>query len=177
MPWIVSFVHLSLARALYWYLAAHSIPAGLSLWVTLRASSRVFYRSPKSHRLWPVVDTHIGVFLQDILYDYVFASEKQLPCFMKTTWSTLRYKYQPAIQFWREMHLSMNWAFSKVLFSQLNHSLFHHLNSRDLRSHKTGFHYGKTHMCLKPSSIDAWSITIHDKPFVNWSARFLDVWV
>jgi hypothetical protein len=36
--------------------------------------------------------TRIGVLLIDILYDYVFASDKQLLCFSDTTWITLRCK-------------------------------------------------------------------------------------
>ena len=67
-------------------------------------------------------------------------------------------------------------SLTKDLFSQFTTSLFHHPTSRDLRSHRTGYHYSKFQVGLKPISLDALSIILRDRPLVNWSARLLDVW-
>ena len=58
-------------------------------------------------------------------------------------------------------------SLTKDLSSQFTTSLFHHSTSRDLRSHRTGYHYSKFHVGLKPISLDALSIVLHDKPLVN----------
>jgi hypothetical protein len=42
--------------------------------------------------------------------------------------------------------------------------------SQDLRSYRLGYHYGIAYVGLKPTSLDAASITLRDDPLVNGSA-------
>ena len=49
-------------------------------------------------------------------------------------------------------------SLTKDLSSQFITSLFHHPTSRDLRSHRTSYHYSKFHVDLKLISLDALSI-------------------
>ena len=58
-------------------------------------------------------------------------------------------------------------SLTKDLSSQFTTSLFHHPTSWDLRSHRTGYHYSKFYVGLKPISLDVLSITLCDRPLVN----------
>jgi hypothetical protein len=49
--------------------------------------------------------------------------------------------------------------------------------SRDLRSHRLGYHYRIAYVGLKSISLDAVSITLRDSPLVNGSTRFFSVWI
>src|SRR3954467_3753942 len=64
---------------------------------------------------------------------------------------------------------------NKTLLSYTTSLFFPGSNSRDLRSHRLGYHYGVTLMGLNPIFFDALSITFRDSPFVKGSARFLSV--
>ena len=55
-------------------------------------------------------------------------------------------------------------SLTKDLSSQFTTRLFHYTTSRDLRSHRIGYHYSKFQVGLKPISLDALSITLRDRP-------------
>jgi hypothetical protein len=55
----------------------------------------------------------------------------------------------------------------KGLSSQSTTSLFHHPTSWNLQSHRTGYHYDRLYVGLKPISLDALSIKLRDFPLVN----------
>ena len=66
---------------------------------------------------------------------------------------------------------------SQITLLQLTSSLFSQVLIHGISDHIGWVTTMATHVGLIPISLDAFSITFRDRPFVNGSARFLAVWI
>jgi hypothetical protein len=100
--------------------------------------------------------THIGVLLKRCSVGHL-SSASHL--------EHIKVKNQPTLQ--QRKKRASNMGQVKGLSSQSTTSSFHHPTSRDLRSHRKGYHQDRLHVGLKPIPLDALSITLRDSPLVN----------